>query len=438
MEHDVVNSTAHLRPETKMKKNLILCLATAFLAISCGPNDDSGQTVPSIIAPSDIQQFDINNRNDASDIRTFFYYRNAVVNVEQIRLILIPDGSQASITIEDFLKGDNTAMIIPAKSGETRVNFVNTITDVMGNPVSNGGSYAIGIAAIHNLDETASEFTIADEVLTLENIPLRDLYVSNSRGSSIMIVDEVTGELVKNFVNPFSGGINEVWEILEKPDGDYLITSIGNVFIKTFSKETGEFLGDFTKSYPLTAPTKTAIGPDGLLYVCQWLDGRNHVARFNSVSGEFVDEYILNVPQGMGHAWDSDENYYLASLGTGTVTKFDPDGNQLQVFGEGILEGPANVWVDEERNGLFVVDWALGAVRKLNLQTGEFEGDLVTGLDRVEGFLFGRNNALYLCDWEDNSIKEYDLTTGEFRRVMKIEGLNTPNSLVYGPNVDPN
>lgn len=421
-----------------MKRNLILCLLLALFAVSCGPSDDSGQSVTPIIAPSDIQHFDINNRNNASDIRIFFYYRNPVVNVEQVRLILIPDGGQSNITIDDFLIGDNTAMVVPAKSGETRINFVETITDIEGNPVRNGQSYAIGIAAIHNLDERASEFTISDDVLTLEDVPLRDLYISNSRGSSIIIVDEVTGELVKNFVPPFSGGINEIWEILEKPDGDFLITSIGNVFIKTFSKETGEFLGDFTKSYPLTAPTKTAIGPDGLLYVCQWLDGRNHVARFNSITGEFVDEYILNVPQGMGHAWDSDENYYLASLGTSTVTKFDPNGNELQVFGEGILEGPVNVWVDEERNGLFVVDWALGAVRKLNLQTGEFEGDLVTGLDRVEGFLFGRDNALYLCDWQDNSIKEYDLTTGEFRRVMKIDGLNAPNSLVYGPNVDPN
>lgn len=421
-----------------MKKNLILGLLITMSALSCGPSDDSGQSVAAIIAPSDIQHFDINNRNDASDIRIFFYYRNPVVNVEQIRLILIPEGRQQSITIDDFLKDNNTALIIPARSGETRVNFVATITDVDGNPVRNDRPYAIGIAAIHNLEQSASEFTISESTLTLENVELRDLYVSSSRGSEVLIIDEVTGELIRNFISPFSGGINEIWDIIEKPDGDYLVTSIGNVFIKTFSKETGEFLGDFTKAYPLTAPTKTAIGPDGLIYVCQWLDGRNHVARFDSNTGEFVDEYILNVAQGMGHAWDSDQNYYLASLGTSTVTKFDPNGNELQVFGEGILQGPVNVWVDEERNGLFVVDWALGAVRKLNLQTGEFEGDLVTGLDRVEGFLFGRNNALYLCDWQDNSVKEYDLTSGEFRRVMKIAGLNAPNSLVYGPNIDPN
>ncbi|MFY0594584.1 hypothetical protein [Roseivirga sp.] len=419
-----------------MNKKLILFLLSFALLTSCNSKDDA-QSVPDIIGPSDIQLFDINNRNDASDIRVFFFYRNPVVNVEQFRLILIPDGQQGAITIDDFLRDNNTAQIISAFSGETRLNFVGTISDYAGNQVRNGQSYAVGIAAIHNLDNAASEFTISEEIVLLEDKELRDLYIGNGQGNSVAIIDEVTGELIGNFINPFEGGLVELIDIIEKPDGDFLVTGIGNNTVKTFSRETGEYKGDFTKTYPLVTPTKTAIGPDGLLYVSQWLDGRNHVVRFNSSDGEFVDEYILNVSQGMGHAWDSQANYYLASFGSGRVLKFDSEGNELNVFGENILTAPVNIWVDEERDALFVVDWYDGAVRRFNLQSGDFEGDFISGLERVEGFLFGRNNALYLCDWQENTIKEYDLTSGEFRRLINVEGLSAPNSMVYGPNVDP-
>lgn len=420
-----------------MKRYGLFSLLILIIISSCQSVDDSAEPVPDITIPSDIQHFDINNRNDASDIRFFFFYRGPVVNVEEMRMILIPEEKKTQVTLESFYSGENTVLTLPPKSGETRFTFVNTINDFEGNPVRNGQSYALGIAAIHNLDITASEFSVSDESVTLSNTPLRDLYISNSQNSSVVIVDEVTGELVRNFVNPFAGGLAEIWDMIEKPDGDFLITGVGNNSIKAFSSETGSFKGNFTKGYRLVAPTKTAISPDGLIYVSQWLDGRSHVVRFNATDGNFVDEYILDVPFGMGHAWDADLNYYLASVGTEDITKFDPDGNEIMKIGRGVLESPVNLWTDESRNGLFVVDWTKGAVIKFNLETGAYEGELITGLNRVEGFLHGRNNAIYLCDWGDNSIKEYDLISGEFRRVLKVDGLYGPNSVVYGPNVDP-
>lgn len=420
-----------------MKRYLLFSILTFLVISSCDSIDDSTQLVPDITVPSDIQLFDINNRNDASDFRFFFSYKGTVVNVEEVRIILIPDGKQNQITLNDFYKSSNTALTLPPKSGETRFTFVNTISDFEGNPVRNGSSYALGVAAIHNLDKSFSEFKVSDQVISMTDTPLRDLYVSNSLNSSVIIVDEVTGEMVRNFVNPFAGGLAEIWDLIEKPNGDFLITGVGNNSIKSFSRETGAYQGNFTKGYRLVAPTKTAIGPDGLIYVCQWFDGRSHVVRFNADDGNFVDEYILNVPFGMGHAWDADQNYYLASLGTKDITKFDSQGNEMMKFGSGVLESPINLWTDESRNGLFVVDWTKGSVLKFNLETGDYEGDLISGLDRVEGFLHGRDNALYLCDWAGNSIQEYDLISGEFRRTLKVDGLQGPNSVVYGPNVDP-
>lgn len=421
-----------------MKKTLLLCLLTTHLFWSCSGNDGPDEPVPTIVAPTEIQVFDINNRNDASDIRVFFFFRGPVENVKQVRIMVIPEGKRDEVTLDHFLNDDNRALVISSRSGENRGNMVASINDFEGNPVRNGQPYVIGVAAIHNLDVSASTFTISTESVTLADIPLRDLYVSNSRNSSIIIIDEVTGEVVKNFVDPFSGGLNETQELIELENGNFMVTGFGNTALKLYSGETGDFLENFTKGYFLTAPSKTAIGPDGLIYVSQWFDGNNHVARFNASSGAFIDEYILDVAQGMGHAWDSNQNYYLASFGLGAVTKYDAQGNEIGTIGEDILDAPVNVWVDEERNGLFVVDWYAGVVRKFNLATGESEGNLVEGLQRVEGFMFGRNNALYLCDWLNNSVNEYDLTTGELRRILQTDVLLNPNSISYGPNVDPN
>ncbi len=414
-----------------------LSLAIIFALISCD-SSDGDELAPVIFAPNGIEQFDINNRGNASDIRVFFEFSQSIAHIKEFRIILVPEGKQTEVGNSSFLATSDRVQIVPAQQGEIKLTLNASLKDLDGHNISNGTSYAVAVASIHKTSEKDSKFLISNQSMTLTPTELKDLYISNSRGNSVVVIDEVTGELVGNFISPGIGGLGNTQEMIINEGGNFLVTGVDNTAVKLYDGTTGGFIRDFTSGYVLGAPTKTSIGPDNLLYVSQWANNVNNVARFNYETGAFVDEYITGVDRAMGHAWDSDGNYYLALFGTPSVVKYDSQGNELTKIGEGLLQGPVNVWIDESRNGLFVVDWSVGQVKEFDLTTGSFKANLVSGMQRVEGFLFGRDNALYLCDWQNNSVNEYDLTTGASRRIMQFDILNNPNGVIYGPNIDPN
>ncbi|OEK00947.1 hypothetical protein BFP97_05235 [Roseivirga sp. 4D4] len=419
-----------------MKLNF-LSLLIILVLISCD-SSDGDELAPVIFSPSGIEHFDINNRGNASDIRLFFEFSQSIQHVREFRIILVPEGKQPEVSISSFLSASSQVQIVPAQQGEIKLTLNASLKDLDGNNISDGTAYAVAVASIHKTSEEDSKFLISNQSVTLTPTELKDLYISNSRGNSVVVIDEVTGELIGNFISPGIGGLGNTQELIINEAGNFLVTGVDNTAVKLYDGTTGAFIRDFTSGYVLGAPTKTSIGPDNLLYVSQWTNNINNVARFNYETGAFVDEYITGVDRAMGHAWDSDGNYYLALFGTPSVVKYDSQGNEVAKIGEGLLQGPVNVWVDESRNGLFVVDWSVGQVKEFDLTTGSFKANLVTGMQRVEGFLFGRDNALYLCDWQNNSVNEYDLTSGASRRVMQFDILNNPNGVIYGPNIDPN
>lgn len=414
-----------------------LPLVILIVIFSCSSSGDD-ETVPVIFAPSGIEQFDINNRGNASDIRVFFNFSQSIEHVKEFRLLLIPEGRESEVSRASFFTSSDRVQIIPVRQGEIKLTLNPSLRDFEGEVITNDAAYAVAVASIHKSSEEESKFLVANETLTLAPTELNDLYISNSKGNSVVVIDEVTGELIGNFIAPGVGGLGDTQEMIINSEGNFLVTGFSNTAIKLYNGATGAFIRDFTSGYVLGAPAKTSIGPDNLLYVSQWTNNINNVARFNIETGAFVDEYIIGVDRAMGHAWDSNGNYYLALFGTPSVVKYDSEGNELARIGEGLLQGPVNVWVDENRNGLFVVDWSAGQVREFDLGTGSFKANLVTGMQRVEGFLFGRDNALYLCDWQNNSINEYDLSSGASRRIMQFDILNNPNGVIYGPNIDPN
>lgn len=421
-----------------MKKTIFGLLAIALFGLGCGSGGSDDASVPPISTPTEIQAFDINNRGNASDIRVFFSFNSVVDHVKEYRIILIPEGSEAGVTLNDFLNENQQVQTVASRRGEVKVTLTSGLKDLSGNNIVMGTSYLVGVAAIHNGDVDSSRFAISSATVSLAETELRDLYISNNESNSVVIIDEVTGEFIGDFISPTNGGLGKTQEMIINEDGDFLVTGVSNRALKLYDGTTGQFIRDYTTGYVLGAPTKTSIGPDGLIYVSQWANNVNDVARFDYATGAFVDEFVKDIDRAMGHAWDDDGNYYLTSFGAPSVIKYDAQGNELSKIGVGVLQGPVNVWVDDAADGLFVVDWRVGMVREFELSTGTFRRNFITGMQRVEGFLFGRGNSIYLCDWLNNSVNEYDASTGELRRIMQSDRLNNPNGVIYGPNVDPN
>lgn len=417
-----------------MKKILTSLLFIALCIMDC--SDSKDDPIPEISGAFAIQMFDINNRGNASDIRVFFNSNTTLAELKEFRLILVPEALVSAVSIADFPESGSAVLIIAADKGLQKLTLSAGLTDFQGKGISVGEAYRVAVASIHAREGGNSPVVISNESITLEDSPLQDLYVSNSRGNSVVIIDEITGELIGNFIRPGAGQLTNTQELIRTDEGEYLVTGFGNSAIKRYNANGG-LVENFTRGYTLGGPTKTSVGPDNLLYVSQWQNNINNVARFDYDTGDFVDEFVTGVDRAMGHAWDAEGNYYLASFGTPSVIKYNSEGERLMTIGSAQLAGPVNVWIKNSQKQLFVVDWPNGTVKIFNMETGEFQGNFISGMQRVEGFLFGENNALYLCDWLANSVNEYDATSGSLRRSMPISILNNPNGIIYGPNVDP-
>lgn len=265
------------------------------------------------------------------------------------------------------------------------------------------------------------------------------MFVSSNKTNSIVRFNAETGAFIDDFIAAGSGGLGKPQEIIFGPDGHIYVTGFNNSQIKKYDRDSGEFLGNFTKNYSLNLPTKTTFHTDSLIYVSQW-GGTEKVVRFNMNTGDFVDEFTsTRVINGMGHAWGAEGNLYVVSWGTngsdGNVQKFDAATGVFQSIliptGRGGLRGPVNIWID---NGeLFVVDWTLGRVLRFNEATGAFNGNFITGLTRTEGFTFGVDGSIYLCDWQLNRVNRYD-SEGKFLNTFATGGgMSEPNDVIFGP-----
>ncbi len=264
-------------------------------------------------------------------------------------------------------------------------------------------------------------------------------YVANRDGDNVLRYT-MEGDFVEEFVEANSGGLSRPQEVLFHPEnGTLLVTGFNNQKIKQYDGTTGGFLGDFSKNYNLSNPTKMIIGSNNLIYVTQWGTSQNKVVRFD-LDGNFVDEWSsVGVPEGCGMAWDSNDHLYVTTWSNGQnngvagfVRKFDENGNDLGIaVNTSVLQGPVGIWIDENDN-LFVVDWTLGSVLKFD-NSGNFQDTFISGMSRTEGNDKGPDGKYYFCDWQLNRVNRYN-ADGTFDETLVSTGLTVPNSLTFGPD----
>lgn len=261
----------------------------------------------------------------------------------------------------------------------------------------------------------------------------------NSRGTNAVYLYDQNGLFLDDFIPSNSGGLVTPEDVLFHPDGSMLVTGSGNTAIKRYDGETGAYLGDFSSGYDLEIPSKMSLGWDSLIYVTQWGTTQQTVVRF-SLDGQFVDEFTqVPAPNGIGHAWDAEHNFFLALYGNGTngsVQKFDTAGNSLGTFvSTTYLQGPTDIWFDTNGD-LLVEDWTTGKVLRYDT-AGQYVGEFITGLTNPEGIATLPNGQMIIGDWGEDAVHLVDSSGAVLGYFASGNSLTDPNNITLRITEEP-
>jgi len=224
-------------------------------------------------------------------------------------------------------------------------------------------------------------------------------------------------------------GINWPCEILFIDEDDTVLVSNSyqNGTIQRFSATTWEFIDNFAEG--LNGPTRLKIGPDGYVYVTQWFSNQDRVLRYET-DGTFVDVFTDFGSYGaLGLDWDSSGNLYVSSYQLSTVQKFDTNGNYIEDFINTGLDGPSNIFFDNNGSGdLIVLNWVSGLVKRYD-SDGNFVEDLITGVEECEGVDFFPNGDILIGVGSTDVVKRYDSDFNFIEDFIAAGTLMTPNSI---------
>ncbi|MEJ1222939.1 hypothetical protein [Sediminicola sp. 1XM1-17] len=209
-----------------------------------------------------------------------------------------------------------------------------------------------------------------------------------------------------------------------------LISNLGSGNITEHHATTGAYISDFAQD--ISGPTRTKIGPDGLLYVLQWT-GNGTVLRFD-LEGKNLGEFTkVGVPQSIGLDWDAQGNLYVSSYKEKTVRKFDAEGNDMGIFIDSNLVGPTNIWFDFNGD-LLVSDYNGTAIKRFDAK-GNYKNEFITGLKNSEGIAYTPEGHILVGNGHTHSVKLFD-KNGSYIKDIIANGsgkLLTPNAVVIRP-----
>jgi len=182
--------------------------------------------------------------------------------------------------------------------------------------------------------------------------------------------------------------------------GVVLISNLSTGRITRYNADTGEYIDNFATN--IAGPTRMKIGKDSLLYVLQWgMDGK--VLRFE-LDGTLVDEFTsTGITNGIGFDWDTDGNLYVSSYGGNFVKKYDGNGVDQGFFIDEGLEGPTNIWF-EDNGDLLVNNWNGTTVKRFD-SDGNFIEEFITGLSNPEGIAIFPNGNMLIGNGGTSAVK---------------------------------
>ncbi|MCB0402044.1 MAG: hypothetical protein KDD41_08170 [Flavobacteriales bacterium] len=206
-----------------------------------------------------------------------------------------------------------------------------------------------------------------------------------------------------------------------------LISNLGSGAITRHDATTGAYLSDFATG--IGGPTRFKIGPDGLLYVLQWV-GDGKVKRYR-LDGTFVDDFTeTGVASSIGLDWDQAGNLYVSSYKKDLVQKYSPEGKDLGAFIDSNLAGPTNIWFDTNGD-LLVSDYDATAIKRFD-KAGNYMGEFLTGTGHSEGVAYLPDGNILIGNGSTSSVKLFD-ASGKFIKDLISSGsanLLNPNAVV--------
>lgn len=250
------------------------------------------------------------------------------------------------------------------------------------------------------------------------------ILLAGSNGDDVMLLDQVKGEIQKQFITKGSGGLSHPDSMVIGPDDALYIasgTDEATSAILRFDITTGAPLGKFASGGGMIRPYGLAFGPDGKLYVASFLT--DQILRYDDKTGAFVDEFAkgngmpdsLNGPDSL--LFGPDGKLYVTTQGSVAVNGMAtfPAGLKSQVLRYDIATKAVEVYVTD------VMPAADGA-----------------GYVSLLGIAFGPDCTAGVCDLfvsdYAGDVRRYDYTTGMLKATLSTNysGVTPSKNLVGG------
>lgn len=262
------------------------------------------------------------------------------------------------------------------------------------------------------------------------------LLVSSSGDNAIKQYDDVTGEYIRDFVTPGSGGLSSPQGLSLGSNGNLFVSSRSTNSIKEYSGTTGEYIGDFVSSDDgLRSPIGLTFAEDGSLFVVSSLVPganigdveRSGILQYDGTTGELLNGIPTGAlgPSPIDIAVSGSNNNIFFSqsrrgFNPGLIREYDPTINNFTALE--VVPAPLSTLPFEpqglalEDNNLFFTNSR--EVGLIDLTTNTLDYFFVDqgsgGLNSAIGLTIGEDGNLYVSNSLTNSIKKYDGNTGDF------------------------